>query len=203
MVDAGTKEIYMVFGDADVAADEVERGLHSVAKADELDFGGSPEAEAVRTHRVGVVEKERVGAKLLHVFGDVEEDGNGAEAAENTAGAERVADALVDAECERDFVVDFEGVEATDLNHDDDVIGAVEGFAAVERGGDFCGELIFFDDAVEEAFHGVELGFGAVHEAEFGAFERVGGEDVHGKRFAEDETACANHCDFRHITLLG
>ena len=81
----------------------------------------------VHRHRVGVVEEQRAGCgDLADVLAEVEDDRDVALAIQDAAGADRVADALVDAVFQRDADVVREGLEPADADAADDVAGACE-----------------------------------------------------------------------------
>ena len=61
MVDAGTDEIELVFGNIDVAADQVQGRLHAVTEADELRLSDLAEGRAVGPHRIRIVQQDRIG----------------------------------------------------------------------------------------------------------------------------------------------
>ena len=91
----------------------------------------------VHRHRVGVVQELRAGlGDLADVPAEVEGRRDVALAVHDAAGADGVADALVDAVFQRDADVVGEGLEPADADAADDVARAFERFAAVGGGGD-------------------------------------------------------------------
>ena len=92
------------------------------------------EVRDVHGHRVGVVEQPRVGAHLCHVAGDVGQDREGPQAAEDSADADGVADGLVQPVARRNLEVPHRGLVHADRDDVDDVVRAVECAAAVAGG---------------------------------------------------------------------
>ena len=91
----------------DAVGDLPVRALHAVAQTDGLHAAVLVAGPGVHRHRVGVVEEERARfGDLADVLAEVEQRGDGALGVHDAAGAERVADALVDAVLERDVDVE-------------------------------------------------------------------------------------------------
>ena len=110
---------------AEHRGDLVAAVLDAVAEADRVDLAVLDRRPGVHRHRVGVVEEERAGlGDLADVLAEVEDDRDVALAVEDAAGADRVADALVDAVLQRDVDVVGIGLEAADADAADDVARA-------------------------------------------------------------------------------
>ena len=91
--------------------------LHAVAKSNRLDVRVALHIARENCHRVGVIEKPRVGADFLNVAGKILQHMNRPQAAENAADAERVGNRLAQAVLFRNFKVDDRaGIVKTDLN---------------------------------------------------------------------------------------
>jgi hypothetical protein len=132
VVDAGAAILERV--DAEVGREVTGGALHRLAEADGADRAGPCDGPAGHRHRVHVLEQHRVGADVLHVAAHVEQQGNRAQAAHDPADPERVADRLAQAEALRHVEVDDGGrFVAADLEHRQDVVGAVECYSAIER----------------------------------------------------------------------
>ena len=97
MVDSGAEEINLLLWRIDIPADEVQCCLYAVAETDERNVCGFSQGQAVASHGVGVIEHDGIGAELLHVAGDIDKYRDSSQCAEYAAGAERIADTLVDA----------------------------------------------------------------------------------------------------------
>ena len=92
------------------------------------------EERDVHGHRVGVVEQPGVGAHRCHVAGDVGEDREGPQAAEDAADPDGVADGLVQPVARRNLEVAHRGLVHADRDDVDDVVRAVECAPAVAGG---------------------------------------------------------------------
>ena len=98
VVDAGADEVEFAFLGAEDLGDLLAAMLDAVAKADRIDLAVFDRRPGVHRHRVGVVQELR--ARLGHladILAEVEDDRDVALAVEDAAGADRIADALVDA----------------------------------------------------------------------------------------------------------
>ena len=138
VVDARADELELaLLARAEHLGDLLAAVLHAVAQAHRAHLAVFDRRPGVDRHRVGVVEKQRVAlGHFVDVAAEVEDDGNVALAVENAAGADRVADALVDAVFERDADIVGIGFEPADAHAAHDVAGALDGPAPVGRGGD-------------------------------------------------------------------
>ena len=82
----------------DATRDLPVAALDAVAQADGVHAAVLVAGPGIHGHRVAVVQEERIRAgQLADVAADVQQRGNGALAVHDAAGAERVADALIDA----------------------------------------------------------------------------------------------------------
>ena len=136
VVDARAEVGDLVDGNAAEPRDQLHRPLHRVAEADDVLLRRALVDElADHRHRVRVVEEPRARAQLGHVVADREHHRRRAQRADDAADAERVADRLADAVAGRDLVVAHRRRVAAHLHAVDDVVGAVERLAAIERRG--------------------------------------------------------------------
>jgi hypothetical protein len=198
VVDAGGQEIDLVFGDVYVTRDQIHRRLHTVAEADEAEPGNPAQGPAAHGHGIGVVEEEDVGTKLPHIIGDVEKRGDVAQRTKHAARPQGVADALVDAETERDFVVLPKLLDASGLDHHDHVIRAAQRLAAV-GGGDGRGvHAVVLDHAVDERMHFIQPGARQRHQPVFAAGQRRRRQHIRHQGFAENQAARTDHRDLGH-----
>ena len=111
--------------------------LDAVAEADGIDLAVFDRRPGVHRHRVGVVQEARAALRdLADVPAEIEDDRDVALAVENAAGADRVADALVDAVFQRDADVVGVRLEAADAHAADDVVRAFQRLPAVGGRGD-------------------------------------------------------------------
>src|SRR5919202_434486 len=106
--------------------------LHSVTQTDGPDASILVACPDVHRHRVGVVQKQRVRlGDLSDVPTEVEQSGNRALAVHNTAGADRVAHALVHAVLQGDVDVRLERLQPALPDGADDVVGIGYGLATI------------------------------------------------------------------------
>ena len=125
MIDAGDEVASALYPVLHAEGVEQPRraGLNRVAEADGLYVRVSLHISRQHCHRVGVVEEPCVGADLLDILRKAPHNGNGAERAEYSADAERVADSLTDAVLLRYLKVDNGArLISADLNCVDDEI---------------------------------------------------------------------------------
>ena len=109
-----------------------EREERGVTQSDHVRLGHcASRGETHDAHGVGVVEHDRVGAQLHRIAEDVEPDGHRPHRLEQPAGADGVADALVDAELQRDVVVVADAPGPAHVDGVNQIIGARHDFAAV------------------------------------------------------------------------
>jgi hypothetical protein len=137
VVHARRAEAGAVQGHPDELAEVVDGPVDAVAEPEGPDLGrddGGP--PHVHGHRVRVVEEQGVGAQLPHVGEERAEQREGAEGAEDAADPGRVADGLQEAVLGGDLEVEAGGGDAADLHHVDHEVGAGQGRAPVEGGGE-------------------------------------------------------------------
>jgi hypothetical protein len=124
-----------------------------------------------------------------------------AEPAEHAAGAEGIADALIDAVFQRDMVVMAIRLEAADLDHHHDKVGVFDSFAPVGGGPYFGRHLVIADHSADERLHSPKLGFGRAHQRKFAVGQRRRREDIADKGFTEHHRTRADHCNLLgHVT---
>jgi hypothetical protein len=104
---------------------------------------------------------------------DVHHDRDGAQGAEDPAGPQGIADALVDAVLERDLDIVADDLDVADQDHDDDIIGASQRLTAVCGRLYLGGEAALADDALCHAAGILEALRVDVHENE-GALPQFG-----------------------------
>ena len=201
MVDASGEEGDLVVGDVELAGEHAGGALHTVAETDDLD-AESIEEPAAHGHRIGVVDEQGVRAELVHVGGDLAVGGGRAEKAEDTAGAERIANGLVEAIAAGDLDVEAVGVEAADLEGDDHVGGAVEGAAAVGGGFDTCREAVVGDELASGGGRALQPVGIDVHEGECAVAQLGKAEQVADQAKREDVAAGTDDRDLGHCVSL-
>ena len=198
VIDAGGHEINLLFWHAHITADQIHRGLHTMTKPDKLEARHAPQSPATHRHRVGVIKKNRVGAKLLHVARDFQQRRDVAQRAEDAARSQRVADALIHAIFQWDFVILPELFHATRLDHHDDVIRILQRLAPIRGGRDRGVHAVVFNHAPDERVHFVEPVVRQRHQPIFAAHERRSGQKIRHQGLAKDQAAGAKHCYFCH-----
>ena len=156
-------------------------------------------------HRVGVVEEQRVGlGDLADVVAEVEHRRDAALAVHDAAGADGVADALVDAVLQRDADVVGEGLEAADADAVHHVAGAGQRLAAVGGGGDLRRQAVHLDDAADDLGDHVEVVGVDVGQRDLDAGEFRHLEDVGDELLGEADAAGADDGDLErgHVRVL-
>src|SRR5690606_13795331 len=97
VVDACAQERNLVVRHADPARQHLRRALDAVAQTDMRPAGAIGYRPAVDRYRIDVVEQQCVWGKVVHILAQIKQHRNGAQAAEDTAWAKCIADALLDA----------------------------------------------------------------------------------------------------------
>ena len=106
---------------------------------------------------------------LLHVAGDVQQHRDAAHGAEDAARPQGISDALVHLVLQGDLPVDLEGLHPAHLDHDDDEVGVLQGFAPVQGGPHGARDPVVLQHAPSELLHRAELRLRAAHEGELAA----------------------------------
>lgn len=167
--------------------------LYAVAKADSIDlamFDGGPR---VHRHWVGVVEHLGAGfADLPDVPAEIEERRNRALPVHDAAGADRVADTLIDAILQRYLDVGREGLEATDANAVDDIARSFESLAALGGRRHPRRKLVHFDDALDDLPHHVEIMLIDIRERDLDVLQFRHAQDVDAEFLSEFDAPGAN-----------
>src|SRR5262245_56750517 len=134
VIDAGTDEGHVFERHADKLGETSCRSLDGVAEPhDAIDRRSFIHGPAQHRHRVRVVEEPGVGALFVHDGGDSQHHRDRAQRAEDAADAERVTDRLPYAVSKRHVKVDQRRLVPPDLDHVDDIVGALERGPPVER----------------------------------------------------------------------
>ena len=130
---------------------------------------------------------------------DVEQRRDGALCIHDAAGAERIADALVDAVFERDVDVGLKGLQPTLADRADDVVGVGNGLAAVGGRRHCRRQIVGGDVAPAQLRDHVQVVLGNVHQGEGGVRQFRHGQNVVHQPAREADRTGADHGDFdRH-----
>ncbi len=133
VVDAGDPVVQFLPRDIDVFGDRLGGVGHAMTESDRLDLGRLRHRPADDRHRVGVVQQERVRTYVLHVAGDLEHRRDRSQSPEDAARAQRIADRLLDAVSLGDPDLVLERLAASDVDHVEDVVRALERLPTVGR----------------------------------------------------------------------
>ncbi|MDG0792698.1 hypothetical protein OMP38_18810 [Cohnella ginsengisoli] len=200
VVNARANLVDLVLRQAERFGDLLVAMLHAVAQADDPDAAGAPDGPRIHRHRVGIVEQQRVRRELPHVLGDVEQHRDRAKREEYAAGAERVADALLDAVLERDLDVVAVRLETADASEADDVVGVLDRFALAGRRHDLnVRQAVRLEHALAQLGHHLERLRIDVHQPEFGIAEFGHRHQVHDQPAGKVNASGPDHCDFQHF----
>ena len=87
MVDTGDlgNMIIHIFVHSHLVQNAGGANLNAVAQTDHFDSGMALQIAGEHCHRIGVIQKPRVGADFFHICGKIPEDRNGSKGAEDTA----------------------------------------------------------------------------------------------------------------------
>jgi len=199
VVDAGADVVDLLQRHADVAGELLGGSLDAVAQPDRLDRRGAVDRPAQDGHRVDVVQVKDVRAQLLHVAAHFQEDRDGAQAAHDPADAQRVGDGLAQAVFLGHFEVnDRAGPVAADLEHADDVVGAVQGAAAIRGGLDRGGRVEGFRHLVPDDLRRMQAVRVNVEQGNGRLRQLREAQDVAHQVLGKDRAACTNKGDLRH-----
>ena len=150
----------------------------------------------IHRHRVGVVQEAGAAfGDLADIAAEVEDHRDVALAVEDAAGADRVADALVDAVFERDLDVVPVGLQPADPRAVDDVAGAIQRRAAVGGGGNPGRQAAGFDHPLEDLADHRQVVLADVGQRELNVTEFRDAENVSDEFPGEAEAARANDGD--------
>ncbi len=179
--------------------------LHAVAEPDRLDLSVVDGRPGVHRHRVGVVQEPDSGlADLADVLAEIEHDGNRPLPIEHAPGADRVADALVDAVLERNANVVCEGRKSSDPCAVDDVAGALERSPSIGRRLDQRRQMVRLDDRFQDLPDHAEVAFVDVGERDIDRLQLGNAEHVRDQLAGEPDAAGADNRDLqsRHCNAL-
>ena len=135
-------------------------------------------------------------ANFAHVFAEVHHGGHGALAIHDAACANGIAHALVNAIFEWNVDVGGIGFKPADAHAVHDVFGTIEGLAAVGGGGDFGGQIVGVDNALDDLPRHVEVLFADVGQGDFniGKFRHF--QNVADQFLGEADGACTDDGNF-------
>ncbi len=197
VVDAGAQEVDLLLRHIHIAGDQVQGRLDTVAEADVGHVRGLAERVAAHAHRVRVLEQNRLRLRhLIDVPRHIDQDGDRPQAPRDPAGAERVANALIDPVLERDLVIHLEGVHTAHLDQADDIVRVLDRLSAIEGGPDLRPEPILLHHALRERLHTTELRLGSTHQRVLRVLQRGRRQHVVQQRLGEDDAACSYDRDF-------
>ncbi|MCG3768763.1 MAG: hypothetical protein JW394_0883 [Nitrospira sp.] len=148
MVDAAALEGHIVRAEASALDQHLAGALHAVAQPDSLNTHAI-RGPAVHSHRVGVLQHQRIGAQDLHVADDCGQRRNAAQTAEYTPWPQSIAHALIDAIAARDLDIVFVGLDPADLEGHDHVVGVLQRLTAVGGNLHLRRQLVCRDHALD------------------------------------------------------
>ena len=196
MIDAVALEVHVGKIGLDVIGQHAGGALHAVTKADGANahLGQPP---AIDGHGIGVVEDESPWAEAVHGLGYLLQRAEAAQAAEDAAGVERVANAKIDPVFQRNILVDLVGVQPADLEGDDDVLRAFQRGVELRGGLDLGRKIVGLDQLADEPLGALQPRGIDVIEAEGAALQCGKAENVDGEGDRESDAAGADDDDFR------
>ena len=157
---------------------------------------------AVDRHRVGVLDEQSVGAYCTDVGGDLPERTDGAQAAENSAGAARVAYGLVDTELAGHIDVVAVGLDPADLERADDKVRPRQRLAPVHGHSQLGAEPVDVDQALGPRRGDRHPALVNVVEADLTLLQRLEGQDVPDQGEREDVAAGSDDRDLGHLRTV-
>ena len=167
MIDAGAAPAQLVVGHVEIGGQEAAGALDAVAKANGAHRGSSERDEGQDAHGVGVVQNPGARAQSLAVAQNFEPDRAGAERLEDSAGADGVADALIDAVSQGNLVVVLDVGQSGDLDGVHDKVAAFQQLPAVRRGGHVPGFPRNLDQLLGHAAGQIEPALVDIDQTEF------------------------------------
>ena len=201
VVDARAHELeFALVPRSECCRDLLAAMLDTVTKPDGVDLAVFDRGPRVHRHGVGVVQEPGIACgNLANVPAEIEDHRDVALPVQDAAGADRVADALVDAVLQWDANVVGIGLEAADAHATDDVAGALERFAPLGRGGDFRRQPVGGNDTVEDPPHHDEVVLADIGKRELDVAKFGHRHDVGDESFGKSDAARA---DDRDLHLL-
>jgi hypothetical protein len=196
VVDAGADVVELPVPGAENFGDLLGPVLDAVAETDRVDLAVFDRRPGVHRHRVGIVEE--LGAGLSHladVLAEIQDHRNVALAVEDAAGADRVADALVDAVLQWNANIVGIGLEAADAHAADDVARTFQRLAAVGRRRHPRGQFVRLDDPVEDRLDHGEVVLAQIRQRELDVPELRHGKNVGEELLGEADAAGADDGD--------
>ena len=135
MVDPGDEVVELPRVAAEHGGELAGGVLDGVAQANRADPTRLGDGPAQHRHRVDVLQEQGARAQLLHVATDAEQHRDRPQAAHDPSDTERVGDRLTNSVAVGDDEIDHRrGIQPTDLEAGDYVVGAIERLASIGDG---------------------------------------------------------------------
>ena len=139
-----------------------------MAQTDGLDPTVFESGPGIHRHRIGVVEEKRGGGgHLANILAEGQHLRDIALPVHDAAGAERIADALINPVFERDVDIEGEGVESADPRGVEHIVGPLQGAAPIGRDPEGGGQSIGLDIASGQLGDHIEVVLVDIVEGEF------------------------------------
>lgn len=119
------------------------------------------------------------------ILAEIEDDRNVALTIENAAGADRIADALIDAVFQRNADIFGVSLQTADADAADDVARAFQRLAAIRRRRHARRQLVCFDDPVEDRLDHRQIVLTHIRQRKFNVAEFRHAEDVGEQLFVK------------------
>ena len=192
---------------ADAGQQILGADLHAVAQTDGLDAGIALHVAGEHSHRIGVIEKERVRADLLHIPGKILHDRNRSERAHDPADAQCVGNSLAETVFLGNLEVDDGcGIVSADLDRVDDKCGAAERSLAIL----YAEIALDLSVAAEDLAHGFQDCAALLQprsidiiQGEHAVPERFTAHAVANDISCKDGASGTHKCDLHTDSLLG
>ncbi|MCY1299151.1 hypothetical protein D9M70_486680 [compost metagenome] len=167
-----------------------------MAETDRVDLAIFDRRPGVHRHRVGIVQELRTRfCDRADILAEIENDGNVALAVEDAAGADRIADALVDAIFQRNADVIGIGFQTADANAADDVARTFQRLQPIGRRRHLRRQAVDLDDSVEDRLDHLQIAGTEVGQRHFDITQFRHGENVGKELLGEADAAGADDGD--------
>ena len=169
--------------------------LNAVAEADRVDAAVVDRRPGVHRHRIGVIEKARAPRKLgdlANIPTELQDRADRTLAVHDAAGADRVADTLIDPIFQRNADVVGEGFKTADANAIDDIARAFQRLPTIGGGGDPGRQAADRHDPFENPPDHRQIVLIDVGQREFHALEFRHAENVFDERAGKSHASGAD-----------
>ena len=198
MVDAGAHKIDLIIRGSGPFGQHLAGTLHRMAQAHKRAPAAGAHPPAVCRHRVDVVEQQCVRSQIIDIIADIQQHRDRAQPAEDPAGSERVAYALLHAILTRNFDIQGISFEAALLKGGDHISGVFNGCLAVWGSDHFGLQSAPVDQGLDQGASLFQATGIDIHQADGRILQRGGQQNIIAQVAGKNDRTCANQGNFGH-----